>query len=82
MIFLMIFSMKILIFSENLDFLYENLWFVLSKILMISSIIFGMIHKIFFYKIRVSVPTKIFPKKLIVFLFPQQMFSQQIFFPT
>ena len=39
---------------ENLTFLYENLRFSLLKILMIFSMIFLIVHKISYYKIRVS----------------------------
>jgi len=39
---------------ENLNFLYENIGFLLLKILMISFMIFLMIHKISYYKVRVS----------------------------
>jgi len=39
---------------ENLNFLYANLRFSLSKILMISSMIYLTIHKISYYRDRVS----------------------------
>jgi len=44
-------------FYENIAFLYENLRFSLLTILMIfSMMIFLMIHKIFYYKVRVGNP--------------------------
>jgi len=39
---------------ENLNFLYKNVGFSLLKILMILSMIFLMIPKILYYKIKVS----------------------------
>jgi len=45
---------KLNFLCENLNFLYENLRISLSKILMIFFMIFFKIHKISYYKIRVS----------------------------